>query len=245
MTARCGSVFCSSSLSAARRLRAPSSPSAGASTLLVAERAASTSAAGLPARVFTSCSAAATGGSSADAGASGAFRIDFVRMSRARSPLGSKGSGARSSRASCSARTRGSRTSSGTASSRPGSITSWPSRGRTSHSSRSACSASPGCLASHGSPPRSSPSRRSPPTCSRSAGSPPWFGQVSQAGSLRWPGSCRGRATAGTSWRSARRSCSPGPQRACSSPASNSRLRPWDRSSCCCRGCGLRSRDTR
>ena len=33
--------------------------------------------------------------------------------------------------------------------------------------------------------------------------------------------------------------------RACSSPASSSRSRPWDRSSCCCRGCGSRSRATR
>ena len=79
------------------------------------------------------------------------------------------------------------------------STTCWPSRDRTSPSSRSACSGLPGCSGSHGSPPRWWRSRRSAPTCSRSAGSRRSSGPVSRAGWPRSPGSCRGRATAGTS----------------------------------------------
>ena len=66
-------------------------------------------------------------------------------------PWARAASGARCSRGSCSARTRGSRTSSATTSRPPGSTTCSPSRDRTSRSSRSACSASPGCSGSPGS----------------------------------------------------------------------------------------------
>ena len=89
----------------------------------------------------TSSSTAATGGSSAGAAGSAASPTGSARTSRARSPLGSTGSGARCSRGSCSARTRGSPTSCATTSRPPGSTTSWPCRVRTSRSSRSACSA--------------------------------------------------------------------------------------------------------
>ena len=64
-------------------------------TRLAARKTASTSAAGWRAAACTSCSTAATGGSSAGAGVSAASPIGSARMSRARSPLGSRGSGAR------------------------------------------------------------------------------------------------------------------------------------------------------
>ena len=58
-----------------------------------------------------------------------------------------------------------------------------------------------------------------------------------RARSSRWPGSRRGRPTAGTSACWARSCCSRGTRTRCSTRASSSRSRRWRRSSCSCRGC--------
>ena len=81
------------------------------------------------------------------------------------------------------------------------------------------------CRASRDSSATSRRSWRSSPTCSRSAGSRRSSARGSRVASRRSPGSPPGRATAGTSSRWERSSCSSGRRRRCSSPASSSRSR--------------------
>ena len=134
-----------------------------------------------------------------------------ARLARAIAPGLERRAARACSRASCSARTRGSRRSCGTASGPPGSTTCSPSRARTSRSSPAACSCSPGCSACRGwlgEVARARGDRRLRARRRLAAVGRPC--RASPARSPRWPGSPRGRATAGTSCSSARRSCSPG-----------------------------------
>ena len=159
--------------------------------------------------------------------ASAASPTGSARMSRARSPPGSTGSAARVARGDRARRGRGARpTSSGTASRPRASTTCWRCRGRTSRSWRSACWARVAARhpAARGRGRRDRGDRRL-----RARGRLAALGRPrrrrGRARVARVAG-CRGRATAGTSSRSARPSCSRGHPHACSSRASSSRSQP-------------------
>ena len=242
----CASASCSSCRSAARRRRVPCSTLRATVSAPRGPRTASTSAAGWRAAASTSSSAAATGGSSAGAAGSEASP-DRLRahVARAIAP-GLDGRAPRRAGGDRPGRGRG---ADRRAPRRLQGVGPLPPAGRigAEHHLSRARRARARVAARHPAPPRPRCSRspRSRRTCSPSAGSRRSFAPVSRAGWPRSPGCSRGRATAGTSSRSARRCCSPGRPRACSSPASSSRSPPSARSSCSCRASAARSRGTR
>ena len=179
--------------------RAPSSTCRAVVRRPAGPRTASTSAAGSRGAASTSSS---RGGDWRVVGRRGGIGgvSDRLRahVARAIAP-GHDGERRACSRGSCWARTRGSRTSSGTTSRRRASTTCWRYRDRTSRSWRWACWGLRGCSGSRDSPAELLAIGPSPPTCSRSVGSRRSSGQGSPARSRRSRGSPRGRATAGTS----------------------------------------------